>query len=115
MQDVVKNGRILFKTGSADLDAKSSPTLNELVKISSACPSARIEISGHTNSVGNPEFNKSLSEKRAQAIVAFLSKAGMDAKRMSAKGYGQDRPVAPNDTAANKAKNRRIDFSVLPD
>ena len=68
MQDVVENGRILFKSGSADLDKSSSSTLDQLAKISGACPNARIDISGHTDSVGDPGLNKTLSEKRAQAI-----------------------------------------------
>ena len=113
MQDVVKKGKILFKTGSADLDNKSAPTLNSLAKVTSVCPRARVEISGHTDSVGSPDKNLKLSEKRAQSIVAFLSKAGVDTARLTAIGYGQTRPIAPNDTAENKSKNRRIEFAVI--
>lgn len=114
MRDAVKKGRILFPNKSASLDKSSEPTLQKLVKISAACPNARIEISGHTDIVGDRDFNQELSEKRAQAIVSYLKGAGLDTSRLTAKGFGSDRPVAPNTTQANKAKNRRIEFTVVP-
>lgn len=114
MRDAVKNGKILFKSGKADLDNRSRPTLDALAKIAAACPSAKIEIAGHTDSEGSEEGNKVLSQNRAQAVVAYLSKAGVAEGRMAATGYGELRPVAPNTTSANKARNRRIEFSVAP-
>jgi outer membrane protein OmpA-like peptidoglycan-associated protein/osmotically-inducible protein OsmY len=113
MRDAVKNGKILFKSGNADLESRSKPTLDALAKIASACPSARIDIAGHTDSEGSEEGNKVLSENRARAVVAYLSKAGVAENRMTASGYGELRPVVPNTTAANKAKNRRIEFTVV--
>ncbi|MGQ0671430.1 MAG: OmpA family protein [Hyphomicrobium sp.] len=110
----VKKGNILFKFASADLDSKSTPTLNELAKIAAACPKARIEIEGHTDTTGDESSNKELSQKRAQAIVTYLANAGIDTARMTAAGYGESRPVAPNTTPENMAKNRRIEFSVVP-
>jgi len=71
-----------------------------------------IEIEGHTDAEGADERNQPLSERRAQSVVDFLIKAGVPTERMKAVGYGSSRPVAPNDTSANRARNRRIEFTV---
>ncbi len=76
------------------------------------CPSANIEIAGHTDADGEDGFNQALSEKRAQAVMDFLVKAGLPAERFTAMGYGSTQPVASNDTDEGKAQNRRIDFVV---
>ena len=77
-----------------------------------ACPEASIEIEGHTDAEGTPERNAALSERRAQAVVSYLTSSGIPADRLKAIGYGAARPVAPNDTPGNRAKNRRIEFTV---
>lgn len=110
--NVAKQGVILFQRASAELDARSNSTLDKVARAAQACPSALIEIGGHTDAEGTPERNQKLSERRAQSIVSYLVKAGVDAGKLTAVGYGQDRPVAPNDTPENRAKNRRIEFSV---
>ncbi len=112
MRDVATAGTIRFGWASADLDRSSLPTLRRLAEVARACPTARIEIGGHTDAEGTPERNASLSERRAQAVFAYLSEAGVAADRMTAVGYGAAQPVAPNDTAENRAKNRRIEFTV---
>jgi OOP family OmpA-OmpF porin len=76
------------------------------------CPDAVIEISGHTDSVGNDDTNSQLSQRRAEEVSEYLKKAGVGAERMTAVGYGKTRPVASNDTEEGRARNRRIEFDV---
>ena len=76
------------------------------------CPTARIEIAGHTDADGEDGFNQALSEKRAQAVMDYLVKAGLPADRFTAVGYGSTQPIASNETDEGKAHNRRIEFVV---
>lgn len=112
LQDVMKEGIILFAWASDDLDRRSHPTLNRLADAARACPDVMIEIEGHTDSEGIDARNQPLSERRAQSVVDYLTAAGVPVQRMKAVGYGSSRPIAPNDTAANRARNRRIEFTV---
>lgn len=105
---------ITFGRASADLTNASGPTLSKLAKIANGCPDTRIEISGHTDSEGIPERNNPLSERRANSVLEYLVKSGVEASRLSAAGYGAERPIAANDTAEGRAKNRRIEFAVIP-
>jgi OOP family OmpA-OmpF porin len=112
LNTAAKSGVIKFKRASADLERASFATLDGLAQIASACRDLRIEIEGHTDAEGTPERNKRLSERRAKSVVEYLMKAGVPAERLTAVGYGETRPVAPNDTIENRAKNRRIEFAV---
>jgi OOP family OmpA-OmpF porin len=76
------------------------------------CPTAEIEIAGHTDADGEDAVNQTLSEKRAQAVLDYLVRAGLPASRFTPIGYGSSQPVASNDTDEGKAQNRRIDFLV---
>jgi outer membrane protein OmpA-like peptidoglycan-associated protein len=115
-QDLLKSaaaeGTILFQRASADLDRKSLPTLDQLAKIANSCPDFQISVEGHTDAEGTDERNQRLSNRRAQSVVDYLAKAGVAASRLSAVGHGATQPIAPNDTAQNRAKNRRIEFEV---
>ncbi len=113
LTEVAEQEVILFARASADIDPKSSSTLDKLAAIAKSCPGARIDIEGHTDGEGEPERNKSLSERRAGAVLAYLSKAGISSARLRAIGYGAARPRSPNDTAENRARNRRIEFTVV--
>ena len=106
-------GAIYFKTGSAELDKESAPMLQSVAEIANRCPGARIEVTAHTDSIGGREANKQLSEQRARSVVSFLSQRGVAAARVEAAGYGDTRPIVPNDSEGNRAKNRRIEFKVL--
>ena len=106
-------GAVYFKTGSADLDKASEPLLVSVADIANRCPSVKIEVTGHTDSRGSPEANRELSEHRARSVVAFLVQRGVAATRITAAGFGDTHPVAPNDTEANRTKNRRIEFRIL--
>ncbi len=110
--DLLEKRTIQFETGQATLDLDSIGLLDQLTETALRCPTATIEIVGHTDSDGDASFNQTLSERRAQAVVDFLLKAGLPANRFRPIGYGSAQPIATNDTDEGKAKNRRIDFIV---
>jgi len=110
--DLLAKGKIRFESGRATIDPDSAGLLDRLIETALRCPSANIEIAGHTDADGEDGFNQALSEKRAQAVTDFLVKAGLPAERFTAMGYGSTQPVASNDTDEGKAQNRRIDFVV---
>jgi len=109
---LLAKGKIRFESGRATIDPDSAGLLDRLIETALRCPSANIEIAGHTDADGEDGFNQALSEKRAQAVMDFLVKAGLPAERFTAMGYGSTQPVASNDTDEGKAQNRRIDFVV---
>lgn len=111
--DVIsQTGAIYFKTGSAELDQKSEPLLDSGADIANRCPSVKFDVEGHTDNVGGRRFNQRLSERRARSVVNYLKDKGVAASRIHSVGYGETRPVVPNDSEANRAKNRRIEFKV---
>lgn len=112
MGAIASEGGIQFDFASASLREASLPTLDRLVRVAGACPQARIEIRGHTDSDGEAARNERLSLRRAQAVVDYLNRSGVSSERMSAAGFGASRPLVANDSEANKAKNRRIEFIV---
>jgi OOP family OmpA-OmpF porin len=112
LQGIATAGLILFATDSATLETASFETLDRLSVATKACPDMRIAIQGHTDNEGSGDYNQRLSERRAQAVVAYLVKAGTDRRQLEAVGFGFTRPAAPNDTPENMAKNRRIEFNV---
>lgn len=112
LQGLVKSGQIAFELASAELDPASLPTLDRLAAAAKTCPGMQIEVAGHASSEGSLALNQQLSLKRAHSVVAYLVEAGVDAAQLQPVGYGASRPVAPNDTNENMAKNRRIEFTV---
>jgi outer membrane protein OmpA-like peptidoglycan-associated protein len=107
-----RTGSIYFGSGSARLDSKSGPLLDNLYDIVRRCPELSIEVGGHTDSDGGNAANQRLSERRAQSVVAYLQAKGIPAARMTAVGYGESKPVVANDSAENMRRNRRIEFVV---
>ncbi|MBW2460421.1 MAG: OmpA family protein [Deltaproteobacteria bacterium] len=107
-QGLVLEG-ILFNTGHATIQEQSFPRLDRVVEYLTHRLSAGIRISGHTDNVGNPRGNQRLSEARAEAVRAYLISHGIDAGRVEAVGYGDQRPVASNDTEDGRRRNRRIE------
>lgn len=103
---------IQFESGKDIIKKTSFPILNQVVKVMTENPSYQLEINGHTDSQGDDAKNMLLSEKRAAAVKAYLVKSGVDAAKLTSKGYGETVPVADNATAAGKAKNRRVEFKV---
>jgi outer membrane protein OmpA-like peptidoglycan-associated protein len=112
MRQASANGTINFARANADLTTDSAQTLRDLAQIANECPSFKIQIEGHTDSEGTDERNQRLSDRRARAVADFLAQNGVDPRRMTTVGYGATRPIADNSTAAGRAKNRRIEFTV---
>jgi outer membrane protein OmpA-like peptidoglycan-associated protein len=112
LQTAAREGIIRFERAQAELTRESTATLNKLAQIARDCPKVKIEIEGHTDAEGTPERNQRLSDRRAQAIVDYLTRAGVEPGKLQAIGYGETRPIAPNDSPENRARNRRIEFNV---
>ena len=108
-----KTGNIFFASGSTRLDDKSIPLLENLYDIVDRCPGFRLEIAGHTDSIGSDQQNQAISERRAASVRTWLMERGIPVERMSAVGYGESRPIVSNDTPENRARNRRIEFTVI--
>ncbi|MEN2993605.1 MAG: FG-GAP-like repeat-containing protein [Bacteroidia bacterium] len=104
---------IYFDFDKATLRPESIEELERVVRFLQENPSLRVEISGHTDSDGSDIYNLRLSQARAQAVVDYLVGRGIEATRLVARGYGESRPVAPNDTPENKQKNRRTELKIL--
>ncbi|MDX1652696.1 MAG: OmpA family protein [Brumimicrobium sp.] len=103
---------ILFPTASAELSDRSKFILKQFGRFLKENENIHILIQGHTDDEGDPEKNLLLSERRAESVKNYLTKMGIDSKRLEAKGYGQTQPKVPNTSAENKAKNRRTDFVI---
>jgi outer membrane protein OmpA-like peptidoglycan-associated protein len=101
-----------FETGSAQVTPDSVQTVNDLSTILKAYPNARIQLAGHTDNTGSAQANQQLSLDRANAVRTMLVSAGIGADRISTIGYGQDRPVASNDSEEGRARNRRTELTV---
>lgn len=104
--------RLLFDTGKATLQPASQEQLNNIGAILRAYPKVKIRLGGYTDNTGDAAANVTLSDARANGVMAELAKLGTDAGRMSAKGYGGEHPVADNTTEEGRAKNRRISLRV---
>lgn len=102
-----------FETGKATLTKESYPELEKLLEFMKLKKNARIEIAGHTDDVGDADSNMRLSQKRAEAVRKFLISNGIEANRIEAHGYGEDRPVADNQTEEGRQMNRRTEVIVL--
>ncbi len=111
---LVHRNRIHFDVASASLRRGSFGLLRRLSRVMKRCPSSRIEISGHTDSDGSRAYNLDLSRRRAHTVAGFLAQEGISLRRMTAFGYGEDQPlVAYERSERDKARNRRIEFTVI--
>jgi outer membrane protein OmpA-like peptidoglycan-associated protein len=109
---VVNMGDVLFATGKADLNQDAKIALAKLSGIVLNYPSLKLAIAGYTDSTGSADFNQTLSEKRANAVMAYLMGQGLSDASMTAQGYGPNDPVADNNTAAGRQKNRRVEIVI---
>jgi outer membrane protein OmpA-like peptidoglycan-associated protein/osmotically-inducible protein OsmY len=103
---------VLFDTNSDVIRSVSYVLLGKLAGVAKTCPSQDIEIAAHTDSDGSDVYNQDLSERRAKSVVEYLVREGVAGTILKAVGYGESRPIAPNDTPENKQKNRRVVFTV---
>ena len=110
---VIALRNIFFNTASYDLLPASNAELEKLVQLLRTNTTLRIELGGHTDNVGADAANLTLSDQRAQAVRDFVIAQGIDASRITAKGYGETKPVATNDTEEGRAQNRRTEVTVL--
>ncbi|MCE7954122.1 MAG: hypothetical protein DYH00_00480 [Bacteroidetes bacterium CHB6] len=104
---------IFFDTNSATLKPESKAELDKLVAFIKSNAIAKIEVGGHTDNVGDDKSNQTLSENRAKAVYDYLIKSGIEALRLTSKGYGETKPVADNTTEDGRAKNRRTEITIL--
>ncbi len=110
---VIRLNNIFFDTNKAVLKPTSFPELDRVVTLMNQQPTLKIAIAGHTDSDASDAYNLELSRKRATAVSDYLTKQGVNAGRLSSKGFGESMPQVPNTTAENKAVNRRVEFTIL--
>jgi outer membrane protein OmpA-like peptidoglycan-associated protein len=101
---------INFDTGKYTIRPESQPIITQIVALLKNSPELKLSIEGHTDNVGNAQSNKTLSEQRAKAVMNAVVTQGVEASRLSAVGWGQEKPVADNRTEEGKAKNRRVEI-----
>lgn len=106
--------QVVFEQSSSTLRPESYPELNQLADLLKRMPTLRIDVSGHTDNVGDSRLNQTLSEYRAKVVASYLSRRGVDERRITTHGYGGSRPVTNNDSDASRARNRRVEISVVP-
>ncbi|MCQ2336654.1 MAG: OmpA family protein [Paludibacteraceae bacterium] len=107
---ILKN--LFYEIDKADLSLESIVELGNVIKLLNDNPTMCLEIQGHTDRTGTKAHNKTLSEKRAQSVATYLIEKGIDPNRLTSKGYGYDKPIAPNNTEEGRAENRRTEIVV---
>ncbi|MEO5348661.1 MAG: OmpA family protein [Magnetococcus sp. YQC-3] len=108
---VIKN--LNFRFNSAKIEGKSKSSLQETATVLKQNPEVKVEIQGHTDNIGTPAYNQKLSQRRANAVMKSLVKKGIKKQRMTAKGYGLEKPIASNATKEGRAENRRVELRVV--
>jgi outer membrane protein OmpA-like peptidoglycan-associated protein len=113
-QALASGSEAMFAPGSVTIADGSEGALRRIAEALQGCEGVRLQIGGHTDSQGRESYNRQLSLQRASNVRDFLVAAGVDAARLEPVGFGSGQPVASNDTAEGRARNRRITFEVLP-
>ncbi|TWI13574.1 OOP family OmpA-OmpF porin [Lysobacter ruishenii] len=113
LDQALANRTIEFQSGSANLTAQGIAVLEQMAAAMREIGSTRVRISGHTDNVGARAANVALSAARAETVRRYLQSTGIEAARMSVQGLGPDQPLADNNSAEGRARNRRIEFTVL--
>ena len=106
---------LTFESGKAIIKPTSYPFLDEIpvVFANEDAKPWTLDIKGHTDNQGSQEYNQTLSEERAKSVKTYLVSKGIDALRITSSGYGYSKPIASNDTAEGRSKNRRVEFTIL--
>ncbi len=109
----IRLNNIFFDVNKSVLKTHSGEELDRLIELLKENPKMEIEISGHTDNQGADEYNLTLSQQRVESVLAYLTGKGIPAARLKGKGYGESKPIAPNETETGRATNRRVDFTIL--
>ncbi len=112
--DLVMPGDVTFETNSASLDSRFFSVLDSVGTVLNEYKSTLVTVAGYTDSTGSAEYNQKLSEKRASTVALYLHSRGVAKERLAAIGHGEKNPVAGNDTAEGRAKNRRVEITLDP-
>jgi outer membrane protein OmpA-like peptidoglycan-associated protein len=113
-QEIVITQQVQFEVDRANIKKESNELLDGIAKVMKDHPElTKIEVQGHTDNTGKAQHNKTLSQQRADSVKRALTRRGIEDRRLTAVGYGQEKPIADNDTDAGKAKNRRVQFVIL--
>lgn len=107
-------GNVTFDTDSANIKPNFTEVLESVSLVLKEYPKTIIEVAGHTDSTGSEAYNQLLSERRAKAVGGFLRRQGIDDRRIVTRGYGEQYPVAGNDTPAGREQNRRVELTLVP-
>jgi outer membrane protein OmpA-like peptidoglycan-associated protein len=109
---LIAGENVKFDTGSAKISADSQALIGKIGATLARCAETRIEVAGYTDATGDETKNKALSQRRAEAVAEMLKAGGATTERLTAVGYGADKPIASNDTDEGRSENRRIEFTV---
>ncbi|HSP58368.1 MAG TPA: OmpA family protein [Halomonas sp.] len=110
-EPVVLSSDVTFAFDSDELRSGAESELNQVARTLRDNPEARVVVEGHTDSVGTAEYNRDLSQRRAESVSMYLQSQGIAGNRLRTVGYGEDRPVASNDTDSGRAQNRRVEIN----
>lgn len=113
VEAVIELEGVHFDFDKATLKPEAIAVLNQAAALLQKHERVVVEVAGHTDSKGSEEYNQGLSERRANAVKDYLNSKGVRASRLTARGYGESRPVASNDTDEGRAENRRVELIVL--
>jgi outer membrane protein OmpA-like peptidoglycan-associated protein len=114
--DIVLNmpDSVTFGFDSSELTREASVALDDVGRVLQQYPDTRVNVAGHTDSTGDAGYNQRLSERRADAVGTYLTRSGVSTGRLSMRGYGEEQPVASNDTEQGRAQNRRVEITLTP-
>lgn len=111
---VIRLKKINFASGRSDLPAQALPLLAKVADVAHGVNASQISVEGHTDSVGDASFNKTLSEQRAVAVASYFKTNGLGESQIESQGYGFEKPIATNKSKQGRAQNRRVDVIITP-
>ena len=112
--DLIMPGDVTFETNSASLNSNFFEVLDSVALVLNEYKSTLVTVAGYTDSTGSAEYNQKLSERRASTVALYLQGRGVAQERLAAIGHGENRPVAGNNTAEGRARNRRVEITLDP-
>jgi OOP family OmpA-OmpF porin len=114
IEKIAISSKIQFELGKATLKKASFKVLDEVVAVLQGRPGVRkVQIEGHTDITGDPQKNRELSQARAESVLEYLVTKGVARERLVARGFGPDKPIAPNETEEGREANRRVEFAII--